>query len=234
LELGCVKFPMQDKLPGLWEENKEALLNFMKQVHVGVSGVVRDVDGALLSDVTISVEGIQHNVTSSQYGDYWRLLTSGEYSITASKTGYTPSTLDVTIPEGATPSSKLNFVLVTDDSSSTTKHDEDDDAPSSTYIPPKYPAHVTTPSSSGTQFLIVCVSVILICAVLYGIRALCASSRRKARLRMEKNKLFLPRFDHRRVEFYQDDTKDVLIPSNTKTYRDFSSDDEDETIEFNR
>ena len=33
LELGCVKFPMPDKLPGFWEENKEALLNFMNQVN---------------------------------------------------------------------------------------------------------------------------------------------------------------------------------------------------------
>ena len=57
------------------------------QAHVGVSGVVRDDHGTLLSDVTISVDGIQHNVTSSQYGDYWRLLTSGEYRITASKAG---------------------------------------------------------------------------------------------------------------------------------------------------
>jgi len=32
LELGCRKFPPGKDLPGLWNENKDALINFMWQV----------------------------------------------------------------------------------------------------------------------------------------------------------------------------------------------------------
>ena len=32
LELGCVKFPFEDQLPRIWEENKDALMAYLKQV----------------------------------------------------------------------------------------------------------------------------------------------------------------------------------------------------------
>lgn len=32
LELGCEKYPPASALPGEWEENKEALINFIKMV----------------------------------------------------------------------------------------------------------------------------------------------------------------------------------------------------------
>lgn len=32
LELGCIKFPSENKLPELWLDNKEALIKFMEQV----------------------------------------------------------------------------------------------------------------------------------------------------------------------------------------------------------
>lgn len=35
LEVSCCKFPPVDELPGLWMENREALLAFIKQVHLG-------------------------------------------------------------------------------------------------------------------------------------------------------------------------------------------------------
>ena len=34
LELGCVKFPMADELPRIWQDNKNALINFMEQVYM--------------------------------------------------------------------------------------------------------------------------------------------------------------------------------------------------------
>ena len=32
IELGCVKFPFEDQLPRIWDENKDALIAFLKQV----------------------------------------------------------------------------------------------------------------------------------------------------------------------------------------------------------
>ncbi|XP_056297404.1 carboxypeptidase D [Pseudoliparis swirei] len=91
IELSCVKYPMSKELPKYWEQNRRALLQFIQQVHGGVKGTVSDFrDGTGIPNATISVEEIDHNVTTAQTGDYWRLLVPGTYSITASAHGYKP------------------------------------------------------------------------------------------------------------------------------------------------
>lgn len=58
-------------------------------MHIGVQGFVTDaVSGAPLSDVSIVVAGIRHNLTTAKYGDYYRLLLPGTYNITAVAAGW--------------------------------------------------------------------------------------------------------------------------------------------------
>ncbi|XP_016422867.1 inactive carboxypeptidase-like protein X2 isoform X3 [Sinocyclocheilus rhinocerous] len=90
--LGCDKFPHESELASEWENNREALLAFIEQVHRGIKGVVRDVDGNLLANATVSVEGIKHDVKTAAAGDYWRLLNPGEYRVTARADGYSSQT----------------------------------------------------------------------------------------------------------------------------------------------
>lgn len=40
-------------------------------------------DGTALTNVSIVVAGIRHNLTTGQYGEYYRLLLPGTYNITA-------------------------------------------------------------------------------------------------------------------------------------------------------
>ncbi|XP_013862668.1 inactive carboxypeptidase-like protein X2 [Austrofundulus limnaeus] len=90
--LGCDKFPHQSELAYEWEKNREAMLIFMEQVNRGIRGVVKDLQGNPIANATISVEEINHDVTTAPTGDYWRLLNPGEYRVTARAEGFSPMT----------------------------------------------------------------------------------------------------------------------------------------------
>nr|XP_020029428.1 probable carboxypeptidase X1 isoform X4 [Castor canadensis] len=111
VELSCDKFPHEKELPQEWENNKEALLTYLEQVRMGIAGVVRDKDTERgIADAVIAVDGINHDVTTARDGDYWRLLTPGDYMVTASAEGYHSATRNcrVTFEEGPVP---CNFLL---------------------------------------------------------------------------------------------------------------------------
>lgn len=90
--LGCDKFPHQSELKQEWENNREAMLIFMEQVHRGIRGIVKDQEGNAIANATVSVEGVNHDVTTGVSGDYWRLLNPGEYRVTVRAEGYSPLT----------------------------------------------------------------------------------------------------------------------------------------------
>uniref|UniRef100_A0A674A8H4 AE binding protein 1 n=1 Tax=Salmo trutta TaxID=8032 RepID=A0A674A8H4_SALTR len=90
--LGCDKFPHQSELVIEWEKNREAMLTFMEQVQRGIRGVVKDNEGNPIANATVSVEGVNHDVSTAVTGDYWRLLNPGEYRVTVRAEGFAPLT----------------------------------------------------------------------------------------------------------------------------------------------
>jgi len=111
LELGCEKYPAASKLETEWENNKDALIAYIEQAHIGIKGIVLDAaTGSPIEDAQIKVKNvtegegriISHDVTTSDNGEYWRLLTPGRYEVAATKSGYEPSsqTVTVTNPKG--------------------------------------------------------------------------------------------------------------------------------------
>ncbi|XP_029111423.1 carboxypeptidase D isoform X3 [Scleropages formosus] len=111
MELSCCKYPKASKLRSEWDNNRESLLAYMEKVHIGVRGYVKDAkNGTALPDALISVEGISHNLTTGQFGDYYRLLLPGTYNITARAQGYVPVTVQgMQVVEGK--AIELNFTL---------------------------------------------------------------------------------------------------------------------------
>ncbi|MEE6468602.1 hypothetical protein FKM82_008326 [Ascaphus truei] len=110
-ELSCCKYPLASELAKEWENNRESLIKFMEMVHIGAKGFVRDaVTLKGLENATISVAGIDHNITTGKLGSFHRLLAPGRYNITAAVTGYLPQAIvDVEVKEG--PATLLDFPL---------------------------------------------------------------------------------------------------------------------------
>lgn len=97
LELGCDKFPPEDKLHSLWEDNALALLNFMLQTHIGIKGLITDKAGKPIANAEVKIsdlatDSINHDILSLSAGDYYRLLRDGDYQVTISAEGYHPAT----------------------------------------------------------------------------------------------------------------------------------------------
>ena len=42
VEVSCCKFPSESTLEQFWKENKKSLLEYLKLVHTGLSGFVKD------------------------------------------------------------------------------------------------------------------------------------------------------------------------------------------------
>ncbi|XP_066142240.1 carboxypeptidase E-like isoform X1 [Euwallacea fornicatus] len=121
LELGCDKYPPVEDLKSEWERNRKALINYIWQSHIGIKGIVYNVDSKHpLSNAIIHVTNvtgghsseIKHDITSVYDGDYYRLLTPGTYKVTAHKDGYLPHSKLITVTNPPfTPAQRVDFPL---------------------------------------------------------------------------------------------------------------------------
>lgn len=120
LELACEKFPNGSLLPKFWEDNKEALIDFIRKTHSGIKGIVIDKNtGEPISEAVIWTKNgtettpIKHPVTSWKSGEYYRLLTPGSYDIFVTADGYQPASKNVNVTNDNQTSAKtLNFALL--------------------------------------------------------------------------------------------------------------------------
>lgn len=81
LYTSCCKFPKSFFLVQEWENNKESLLSYLEQVHMGIKGIV-SLDGRVHGGaevITWNTDGSQRDkrVLTSEFGEYWRLVLPG-------------------------------------------------------------------------------------------------------------------------------------------------------------
>lgn len=101
MELSCCKYPVASTLDQEWQLNKEPMLRYMEAVHMGFRGVVVDADDdslpvfqaiiemksklldtrkwTLAIFISLLLPDIAYNVTTTERGEFWRLLLPGNY-----------------------------------------------------------------------------------------------------------------------------------------------------------
>nr|XP_017198693.2 carboxypeptidase M-like [Oryctolagus cuniculus] len=101
LELSCCKYPPEEELPSFWNYNKASLVEYMKQVHLGVKGQVFDIDGNSLPNVIVEVQDRKHicPYRTNKFGEYYLFLLPGSYTINITVPGHDPYLTKVVIPE---------------------------------------------------------------------------------------------------------------------------------------
>lgn len=89
LELSCCKYPSKSELPTEWRKNKKSLIEYMKMSHMGIKGLVKDINGYPINDAEIFVQGVEDKpVRATERGEFWRLVTPGTYNIRAIAFGW--------------------------------------------------------------------------------------------------------------------------------------------------
>ncbi|XP_065213969.1 carboxypeptidase D-like [Planococcus citri] len=112
LELSCCKYPPHEDLPDYWKNNKESLLAYIEASHMGIKGFVADKSGYFIPKATVIVEGINHNVSTNEKGEYWRLLVNGTYNVYAVAPGYHPTPKrSITVENQKLRAKVVNFTL---------------------------------------------------------------------------------------------------------------------------
>ena len=114
MELSCCKYPAAKQLAREWELNKESLIQFMEATHAGIHGKCIDSEtGQPIQQAFIQVESIDHNVTTTLTGQYWRLLPPGQFRVRASAYGYETTDYQVINVDqtSRSQSAPLNFKL---------------------------------------------------------------------------------------------------------------------------
>ena len=74
------------------------MIAYLEEVHKGIKGLVLDVETQEPLDATISIQGINHDIsTDSDHGDYYRLVPPGTYTVTVESYGYFSQSEIVTV-----------------------------------------------------------------------------------------------------------------------------------------
>lgn len=99
LELSCTKYPIEKELQSYWEDNREALLQYIEEVHRGVYGYVKSSIGHPVENAAITVNNNTHVSYSRKNGEFWKLLLPGKYNITIEADGFERHSEEIVIPE---------------------------------------------------------------------------------------------------------------------------------------
>jgi len=86
IELSMTKWPPANQLPDFWEQNKNAMLQYLALVNTGIWGIITA--GGQPANATVSLLGIDHVVcTNILTGEYNRMAFEGTFTVIANLNG---------------------------------------------------------------------------------------------------------------------------------------------------
>lgn len=100
IEVSTSKKLATSKLNTYWNMHERALINFMKEIHKGIKGMVVDSVTRQPLEAMLSIENHDYDsseIFSRPQGDFYRLLLPGTYTMTATAPGYRPKTMTITV-----------------------------------------------------------------------------------------------------------------------------------------
>ncbi|KAG9490326.1 hypothetical protein GDO78_005942 [Eleutherodactylus coqui] len=82
LEVSCCKYPEASTLQGFWNDNKVSVIEYMKQIHMGIKGQVLDMHGIPIQNAIVDIQGRQRicPYRTNKNGEYYLLLLPGTYT----------------------------------------------------------------------------------------------------------------------------------------------------------
>ncbi|KAL4238160.1 hypothetical protein ACF0H5_002871 [Mactra antiquata] len=87
LEISCCKYPNASDLEGFWNRNKDALVNYLLEVHRGVKGIIIDENNNRVTNAVLTIQGRESRpFYSGHRGEYYRMLLPGNYVLNVNYT----------------------------------------------------------------------------------------------------------------------------------------------------
>lgn len=88
--IDCCKYPQPDVLEQEWLNHANSIFSFMQLHGLGFKGLVTDsITKNPIKDAKVILVGIDHNITTTEHGEYWRLAPPGKvYDIRVEADGY--------------------------------------------------------------------------------------------------------------------------------------------------
>jgi len=96
VELSDNKWPDASQLDYFWGTNYESMLRYLEAVQRGIRGTVTTVsatagaEGSVIVGAKVIVEGLMVVLADDQWGDYYKVLLPGTYTVTALADGFKP------------------------------------------------------------------------------------------------------------------------------------------------
>jgi len=89
IELSERKTPPASRLASLWDDNREAILDYLETVHTAIRGTITDAGDGQPLPAAVKVLGVEHPVVNDpQLGHYHRMLLPGTYHLLFTAPGY--------------------------------------------------------------------------------------------------------------------------------------------------